>query len=410
MPRTVSTSVAALRLSRRKLTSMLLLAGCASGAARAWAGQQTALKVGDMAPTLAVTMDSGPFPGFQKGRIYVLEFWATWCGPCLAAFAHLNQLVRSVKDAPVTVLSITNDEKGRVANLLKTRPLETQLAYDSNSKTFDTYGVQVIPHTVVVDGNGRIAAITSPTAVTFEVLRDVYEGKPLNLPEKTNIVADLNWDKEIRTDAPEAVAHVVVQRSNADSGAVRFRPNSGRITGDGVSLGALIQTAYGANYYEVRSSLPEYERGKYRVSVSAPDGKDATARALLVGILPTIANFTARWQEEETLAPVLKRIPGTPVLRTAEKKEPGGLARTGEIEFNAVPMSNVAAALGNFVYNAKVFDETGYLGIYDIKIEWTPGDQKSLDAALKTLGLQVVMGKRKVRRLIVQPNKTTPNP
>lgn len=57
------------------------------------AGTQPAvtLKAGDPAPPLKIEkwLKSGPIERFEKGKVYVLEFWATWCPPCIASMPHL---------------------------------------------------------------------------------------------------------------------------------------------------------------------------------------------------------------------------------------------------------------------------------------------------------------------------------
>ena len=61
------------------------------------------LKVGDPAPPLSVELwlKGEPVNEFKRGTVYVVEFWATWCSPCVAAIPHLNQLQ---KDHPSAVV------------------------------------------------------------------------------------------------------------------------------------------------------------------------------------------------------------------------------------------------------------------------------------------------------------------
>src|SRR3954468_19047963 len=54
------------------------------------------LKPGDPAPPLRVSkwLKGGPIPKLEKGKIYVMEFWATWCGPCVQGMPHLSELAK----------------------------------------------------------------------------------------------------------------------------------------------------------------------------------------------------------------------------------------------------------------------------------------------------------------------------
>jgi thiol-disulfide isomerase/thioredoxin len=130
--------------------------------------------MGDPAPPLRVTtwVKGEPVERFEKGKVYVVEFWATWCGPCIAAMPHLSALAREYKDS-VTVLSIDIDEK-------KKTPLQKIKAFvdsmgdrmdyrvaieDSDAMTtgwLDASGETGIPTSFVVNTDGRLAWIGHP--------------------------------------------------------------------------------------------------------------------------------------------------------------------------------------------------------------------------------------------------------
>src|SRR6185369_14588332 len=84
------------------------------------------LKVGDKAPAFSVEkwVKGDSITGFEKGKVFVVEFWATWCGPCIAQFPHLSELQSEYKGKGLTVIgtNIWEDAHGD--------------AYDD--KTFDT--------------------------------------------------------------------------------------------------------------------------------------------------------------------------------------------------------------------------------------------------------------------------------
>jgi thiol-disulfide isomerase/thioredoxin len=132
------------------------------------------LTIGYPAPPLQVRdwLKGKPFQSFDKGRIYVIEFWATWCAPCIASMPHLSSLALNYKDK-VTILGIDTKEK-KTTSLQKVKAfvdsLGNRMNYDvaiedSNfmqTEWFDASGEQGIPKTFVVDADGRLAWIGHP--------------------------------------------------------------------------------------------------------------------------------------------------------------------------------------------------------------------------------------------------------
>src|SRR5687768_4785612 len=74
------------------------------------------LKVGDPAPKLQVDkwVKGEPIKELEKGKVYVLECWATWCGPCVQAIPHVTELQKKYKDKGLVVIGMNvweNDVK-----------------------------------------------------------------------------------------------------------------------------------------------------------------------------------------------------------------------------------------------------------------------------------------------------------
>lgn len=150
------------------------------------------LRAGDRAPAFAVEcfLQGEPIAALLPGHVYVLEFWATWCGPCIAAMPHLAELQAQYRDKKVDVLGINvwEDKEYSPASLGKAKAFVAKrgaalgytMAFDGAAKVMDRGWMQAagrtsIPCTFVVDGTGKIAWIGHPTYLDL-VLDEVVRG------------------------------------------------------------------------------------------------------------------------------------------------------------------------------------------------------------------------------------------
>lgn len=136
--------------------------------------QALSLNIGDPAPLLRVCawIKGTPFQKFEKGNVYVVEFWATWCKPCIAAMPHLSALARKYKGR-VNIIGVSIYEK-KTTSIVKIKAFVDSMgqrmdfnvaAEDSNfmeTGWFDASGEQGIPKSFVVDAEGRVAWIGYP--------------------------------------------------------------------------------------------------------------------------------------------------------------------------------------------------------------------------------------------------------
>jgi thiol-disulfide isomerase/thioredoxin len=133
------------------------------------------LNIGDSAPRLRVRewLKGVPTQGFEKDKVYVVEFWATWCGPCRAVMPHLTALANEYKDS-VTILGIDILEE-KTTSMEKIKAFVDSMGHrmdynvaadDSNFMTtawLYASGKQGIPTAYVVNQDGRVAWIGNPT-------------------------------------------------------------------------------------------------------------------------------------------------------------------------------------------------------------------------------------------------------
>lgn len=134
------------------------------------ASSQNELVVGKMAPNINITdyIFNTPSDKNFKNKFILLEFWATWCGPCLEEVPSLNKLQEKFKSKKDFVfISITNEKPDKVLRTLKRIPFNSIVVSDQTGKTFKNFiedkdGSYSIPKTILIDNKGIVKWIGSP--------------------------------------------------------------------------------------------------------------------------------------------------------------------------------------------------------------------------------------------------------
>jgi thiol-disulfide isomerase/thioredoxin len=129
------------------------------------------LRIGDPAPVLRASkwLTGSEVKGFEPGKVYVIEFWATWCGPCLGVMPQLAALQAEYKDKGLTVVGVTlKDDKNSAAAVeafvaKRGQRYAYTFAFCEDRVTYDNFmtaaGLRGIPTAFVVGPTGKIEYI-----------------------------------------------------------------------------------------------------------------------------------------------------------------------------------------------------------------------------------------------------------
>ena len=260
------------------------------------------LKAGMLAPEFRVErfLKGSPFTSLEKGRIHVLDFWATGCGPCVVSMPHLSQLQREYRDKGVTIcgVNIWEDSEYSEATLKKVSEflrdykdqLDFTIAYDGAAKFMDNAWMKAaerngIPCTFVVNREGTVAWIGHPDMLDM-VLDEVVRGT-------WDIAAGPERLKQAEAAFDDAATKYKESLPAGDASwgeAMARYPKLGR-TRTGQRLGALLRGGHFAAAHDLGSRLIAEARKAHAIepvrtvleALESPNvlGNDS-AKALLV--------------------------------------------------------------------------------------------------------------------------------
>ena len=157
---------------------------------------QSNIKVGEKAPAIIITDWIANIPKDKKltNKNIVLEFWATWCGPCIAAVPHMDSLQEKFKKSGIYFISITDEPKQKVENLLKRISFTSIVVSDQSKNTQVQFGdgkegIPSIPLTVLINKKGMVSWIGYPLLLTDSILKDFMDGKIILSSIDADIIA-----------------------------------------------------------------------------------------------------------------------------------------------------------------------------------------------------------------------------
>jgi thiol-disulfide isomerase/thioredoxin len=96
-------------------------------------------------------------PADLKGKVVLIDFWATWCGPCQKSMPYFNALHQQLASKGLVIQAINVDEQSQTAlDFLQQHPVHYPIALDPDGACPNTYQVKAMPSSYLVDKSGKI--------------------------------------------------------------------------------------------------------------------------------------------------------------------------------------------------------------------------------------------------------------
>ena len=141
-------------------TARLLVATCLAAGLAVSAGLVSAAPaVGVAAPDFTLRTLNGPNMRLQeqRGQVVLVNFWATWCGPCRKEMPHLNRIADKYRSSGLVLLGVNvDDDVKNASDVAGKLGVKFPVLLDTDKKVSRLYDLNSMPSTLVIDRSGRV--------------------------------------------------------------------------------------------------------------------------------------------------------------------------------------------------------------------------------------------------------------
>lgn len=109
---------------------------------------------------ISFTTDNGIIKGDSlKGQLVYVDFWASWCKPCLKSFPWMNKMQEQHKDKGFKIIAVNVDkDRSLIGKFLDKAPADFTIAYDEDAELAEIFYVKGMPTSYIFDRNGKLVA------------------------------------------------------------------------------------------------------------------------------------------------------------------------------------------------------------------------------------------------------------
>lgn len=422
----------------KKLTILIVLASlCLNFPGQALSQTRTAsLQVGDSAANLPLRGLLNAPPALNstaayKGKLVILDFWATWCTSCLRKFPELAKLEQEFSGR-LAVLGVTNEPVDKIRKWL-TGPVGRSFHFPTVtgdtllSKRFPHY---TVPHYVWIGPEGTVRAITGPEHLTAANIEKALSSKRAKLQVKK----DLDTERPLFLGDSYPEENPLLSYSLLSKGLYEglpsggsFRKTNGVIHGRARTNQTLLQLYDGAAFFFFEQLGQQYTSKRRVLKLKRPEGRTGlTSVVYNYDLIVPLARADSLWsdmlhdlnrvtgyhgaiEKRQTACYVLTLMPGQPVPVTQGGKARNTLFETGTSLLTNCPAGYLIKRMDGLAFlEAPVLDETGITAKVDLNFREKPTTLEGLNEQLKAQGLRLEKAERLLEMLVLSDTATGP--
>ncbi|WP_454879775.1 TlpA family protein disulfide reductase [Sphingobacterium detergens] len=400
---------------------------------------ENGLRIGDEVPDLLITpihnykAKSAKLSDF-KGKLLILDFWATWCSPCVAMMPKMEELQKEFRDR-IQFLSITDQNEKNVLSFIS--KLDAQ--YNGNipvvtdDKLFSSYFPHVyLPHYVWIDEHGKVIAFTGAEEISREnIIRVLDKGNGTELKRKRDYKIEYDYTEplfiganggiptnlsfySVLTGYQSGLSSIFTSKPLKDSTLIRLT-----FTND--IIPHLYGGAFGGNRGEFSKKNMRFlvndttkllptgdmvewaKNNTYCYELILPKSRNAEKYAIMKGELNRFfPQYNVYVQKELAEVLALVRVDTIDRIGSAGGEQIAAFSGVG-FELRNASIKWISQQLGMIYlqnYPLPIVDDTGYAKAVDIKVEAKMSDVGSLNRALAKYGLSLQKKRKEIEVLV----------
>lgn len=155
---------------------------------------------------LPATMSAPVTLASLRGRVVLIDFWATWCGPCVASIPHLIELHDKYADQGLVIVGHTDGSSTDLEGFIKKKNIPYLISVGGDIG--DAYGVNGIPHVFVIDPDGKVAWQGHPAELQESVITNALKNVRLSASPAPRFAKPATSEKVARVEAGIAMGKV----------------------------------------------------------------------------------------------------------------------------------------------------------------------------------------------------------
>ncbi|OGS06830.1 MAG: hypothetical protein A2270_11695 [Elusimicrobia bacterium RIFOXYA12_FULL_51_18] len=333
-----------------------------------------------------------------KGKVVFIEFWATWCAPCVASIPHMNRLLEAVKGEPVVFIAVTDESTATINTFLKTHEMKSWIGIDQKKSSLKAFKVVGRPDGYLIGKDGKLLARISPGYLEEKALRAAIAGSFIPEP--------IEWEDPEASETPVKMGKTFFEaRITSAYGKAQMSTGAGLFSTQSTPFADNIARVWDVEVAQVMMDTQPVSA--FNITLRTPPESLDQGRELLKTAIQAAFGVRVVPEQRETdvFVLTLSTAPGAPLPKPGVSGGKSGLMRYGGGHLlGTAEMPRIARALWMSL-DRPVVDETGLKGVYEFDMQWTYGKQLELDSLLAAQGMSLVPARRNMEFLRVVPAK-----